>query len=154
FWLSATAEPPGPRNCGQASGSPACPFDVKRPNAATAMNRFMSVTPLDVNAGQERGMPAFARSRSPSLAFHLDLGEGNGERRVRSWILLKPQSSTWRSLFAAHVEFFVNWERGIFEFHVMEMSCTNPPRERGILLAAPRLRVELVQQQTKSGQRC
>src|SRR5262245_9026560 len=62
FCPSATAEPPGPRNCGHA-GSPASPTAANTPTAANASNRFMFVTSI---VGVDR-----PRRDVPELLSHL-----------------------------------------------------------------------------------
>src|SRR5262245_36326872 len=44
FCPSATPDPPGPRNCGQASGSPARPTAANNPNATNAIIVLMSIS--------------------------------------------------------------------------------------------------------------
>src|SRR5687768_13804551 len=51
FWSSATPEPPGPRNCGQASGfSPATPAPANTPTATNAINVLMSTSSNEEHA--------------------------------------------------------------------------------------------------------
>src|SRR6516165_8666107 len=43
FWLSATPDPPGPRNCGHADPSPARPAVTQRPSPTTAIIVLMAI---------------------------------------------------------------------------------------------------------------
>src|SRR5262245_42034783 len=61
FWSSATADPPGPRNCGQASGlSAPSPTDANKPTAMDVIHPLMSSSSMEVITDRRREMWAGA----------------------------------------------------------------------------------------------